>query len=116
MPCISHWTALILMMSPIWQSGRGQAREIIYAAPLPDVLEQQILVAYCQLQSDYGDDLSLAVRSSATAEDLPTASFAGQQDTFLKHPGRASLIGSLQTLLCQPVHRPCHPLPHRPGL
>ena len=69
-----------------------QAREIIYAAPLPDVLEQQILVAYCQLQSEYGDDLSLAVRSSATAEDLPTASFAGQQDTFLNIRGEPALL------------------------
>jgi pyruvate, water dikinase len=69
-----------------------KAREIIYAAPLPDVLEQQILEAYSQLQDQYGEDLSLAVRSSATAEDLPTASFAGQQDTFLNIRGEQSLL------------------------
>jgi pyruvate, water dikinase len=68
------------------------AREIIYASPLPDLLEQQILEAYRQLQDQYGDDLSLAVRSSATAEDLPTASFAGQQDTYLNIRGDQSLL------------------------
>jgi pyruvate, water dikinase len=69
-----------------------KAREIIYAAPLPELLEQQILEAYSQLQSQYGDDISLAVRSSATAEDLPTASFAGQQDTYLNIRGEQSLL------------------------
>ncbi|ESS72282.1 phosphoenolpyruvate synthase PpsA [Methyloglobulus morosus KoM1] len=68
------------------------AREIIYAAPLPNLLEQQILAAYRQLQDQYGDELSLAVRSSATAEDLPTASFAGQQDTFLNIRGEKPLL------------------------
>jgi pyruvate,water dikinase len=69
-----------------------KARETIYAAPIPDILEGQILVAYSQLQAQYGEDLSLAVRSSATAEDLPTASFAGQQDTFLNIRGEQSLL------------------------
>jgi pyruvate, water dikinase len=69
-----------------------KAREIIYAAPLPVLLEQQILEAYRKLQQQYGDDLSLAVRSSATAEDLPTASFAGQQDTYLNIRGEQSLL------------------------
>ncbi len=68
------------------------AREIIYAAPLPDILEQQILEAYLQLQQQYGNEVSLAVRSSATAEDLPTASFAGQQDTFLNIRGELPLL------------------------
>ncbi len=69
-----------------------KARDIIYASPLPKDLEQQILAAYAQLQSQYGDDLSVAVRSSATAEDLPTASFAGQQDTFLNIRGDLALL------------------------
>ncbi|CAG7855918.1 pyruvate, water dikinase [biofilm metagenome] len=68
------------------------AREIIYGATLPTRLEQQILAAYRQLQTEYGDELSLAVRSSATAEDLPTASFAGQQDTFLNIRGEKNLL------------------------
>ncbi|MBT9099809.1 phosphoenolpyruvate synthase [Methylovulum psychrotolerans] len=70
-----------------------QAREIIYAAPLPDDLVQQILTAYAQLQQQYGEeDTSVAVRSSATAEDLPTASFAGQQDTYLNIRGEQALL------------------------
>jgi pyruvate,water dikinase len=72
---------------------RGQrARDILYAAPLPVELQQQILAAYVQLQAQYGNSLSLAVRSSATAEDLPTASFAGQQDTFLNIRGEQALL------------------------
>jgi len=69
-----------------------KAREIIYAAPLPEDLVQQILAAYARLQSQYGDGLSVAVRSSATAEDLPTASFAGQQDTYLNIRGEQALL------------------------
>ena len=69
-----------------------KAREIIYAAPFPADLEDQILKAYAQLQQQYGDTMSVAVRSSATAEDLPTASFAGQQDTFLNIRGELALL------------------------
>ncbi|MEQ1529415.1 MAG: phosphoenolpyruvate synthase, partial [Methylococcales bacterium] len=74
-------------------AGRArQAREIIYAAAIPKDLEQQILAAYAQLAAQYGADLSVAVRSSATAEDLPTASFAGQQDTYLNIRGEQALL------------------------
>ncbi|WP_333875234.1 phosphoenolpyruvate synthase [Methylobacter sp.] len=69
-----------------------KAREIIYAAPFPKDLEQQIIEAFSQLKAQYGDDLSVAVRSSATAEDLPTASFAGQQDTYLNIRGDQALL------------------------
>ena len=69
-----------------------KAREIIYAAPFPKDLESQILNAFAQLQQEYGEDLSVAVRSSATAEDLPTASFAGQQDTYLNIRGDQALL------------------------
>ncbi len=69
-----------------------KAREIIYAAPLPADLEKQILDAFAELRQEYGDDLSVAVRSSATAEDLPTASFAGQQDTYLNIRGDQALL------------------------
>lgn len=71
-----------------------KAREIIYAARFPEDLEQQIIAAFKQLKDQYGDDLSVAVRSSATAEDLPTASFAGQQDTFLNIRGDQALLDS----------------------
>ena len=69
-----------------------KAREIIYAAPFPADLEDQILKAYAKLHLQYGDTMSVAVRSSATAEDLPTASFAGQQDTFLNIRGELALL------------------------
>ncbi|MFI3197933.1 MAG: phosphoenolpyruvate synthase [Methylococcaceae bacterium] len=69
-----------------------KAREIIYAAPFPADLEDQILKAYAKLHRQYGDTMSVAVRSSATAEDLPTASFAGQQDTFLNIRGELALL------------------------
>ena len=72
---------------------RGKrAREIVYGAGLPDDLAAEILNAYRKLQQEYGEEVSLAVRSSATAEDLPTASFAGQQDSYLNIKGEESLL------------------------
>ncbi len=69
-----------------------RARDIVYAAPLSEELEREILRAFDQLQGQYDEELTVAVRSSATAEDLPTASFAGQQDTYLNvHGGQALL-------------------------
>ncbi len=73
------------------QRGR-RAREIVYGAGLPKGLKTEILDAYHQLQAEYGADMSVAVRSSATAEDLPTASFAGQQDTYLNISGDEALL------------------------
>ncbi len=70
----------------------AQARAIIHDAPLPGVLQREILSAYRQLQGEYGETLSVAVRSSATAEDLPTASFAGQQETYLNVRDDAALL------------------------
>ena len=69
-----------------------QAREIVYGAELPDDVAAEVLAGYRRLQQQYGEDVSLAVRSSATAEDLPTASFAGQQDTYLNVHGDQTLL------------------------
>lgn len=69
-----------------------QAREIVYGAPLPAEVRAEIIEAYRRLGGEYGLGLSVAVRSSATAEDLPTASFAGQQDTFLNVRGEEQLL------------------------
>lgn len=69
-----------------------RAREIVYGAGLPDDLAVEILEGYRALQREYGEEVSLAVRSSATAEDLPTASFAGQQDSYLNIKGDESLL------------------------
>ncbi len=72
---------------------RGRhAREIVYGAGLPEDLGREIRAAYGELRAEYGEDLSVAVRSSATAEDLPTASFAGQQDTYLNVRGEEGLL------------------------
>jgi pyruvate,water dikinase len=73
-----------------------QARDIVYDAPLPPDLTNEILTAYHQLESEYGPTLTVAVRSSATAEDLPTASFAGQQDTYLNVKGDAVLLDAVK--------------------
>ncbi|MEP7296433.1 MAG: phosphoenolpyruvate synthase [Burkholderiales bacterium] len=72
------------------------ARDIVAAAPLPPALVAEILAAYAQLRAEYGEALTVAVRSSATAEDLPTASFAGQHETFLNIAGEARLLDSVR--------------------
>lgn len=74
----------------------AMAREIVYGAEMPGELRQEIISAYRQMQSEYGKNFSLAVRSSATAEDLPTASFAGQQDTYLNVLGEQDLLEACQ--------------------
>jgi len=74
----------------------AQARDIVYSAPLPDELAREILDGYRRLREEYGPALSLAVRSSATAEDLPTASFAGQHETYLNVEGEQRLLESVR--------------------
>ena len=73
-------------------SERGKlAREFILGAEIPDDLWAEIKLAYDKLSEEYGPSTDVAVRSSATAEDLPTASFAGQQETYLNISGQSSL-------------------------
>jgi pyruvate,water dikinase len=70
---------------------RGLAvRQAITAADLPSDLQDAIVSAYRQLGD--GEPVDVAVRSSATAEDLPDASFAGQQETYLNVRGRSALL------------------------
>ena len=64
-----------------------QIRDWLMNVPLQEELENDINIAYDKLVKQYGEDVSWAVRSSATAEDLPDASFAGQQETFLNVSG-----------------------------
>jgi pyruvate, water dikinase len=73
------------------QVGR-QARSLILATPFPADLAAAIAAAYHQLCEEYGADTDVAVRSSATAEDLPDASFAGQQETYLNVHGVANVL------------------------
>ncbi len=74
------------------QERGAKAREIIRNAEFPDDLRQEIAVAYAKMEEEYGKDVDVAVRSSATAEDLPDASFAGQQETYLNIHGMDALI------------------------
>jgi len=77
----------------VLQARSKKIRDLIFSTPLPNDLLDEIREAYNELSSEYGvDDTDVAVRSSATAEDLPDASFAGQQDTFLNVKGLSSLI------------------------
>jgi pyruvate, water dikinase len=69
-----------------------RARDAVYGAGLPVDVAREILEGYRRLQAEYGEEVSLAVRSSATAEDLPTASFAGQHETYLNVRGDESLL------------------------
>jgi len=74
---------------------RGSAvRHAIMAAPLPQDLQQSIVSAYRDLSKGTNGPMDVAVRSSATAEDLPDASFAGQQETYLNVQGDAALLES----------------------
>jgi pyruvate, water dikinase len=73
------------------EKGR-EIRDLIYNAPFPPDLCEAIEGAYAKLCEEYGADTDVAVRSSATAEDLPDASFAGQQETFLNVRGVKALI------------------------
>jgi pyruvate,water dikinase len=74
----------------------ARAREIVYAAGLPRAAEEQIRRAWRALRDRVGPDLSVAVRSSATAEDLPSASFAGQHDTYLNVQGEEMLLDAVR--------------------
>ncbi len=71
-----------------------QIRHAILGAELPDDLQAAIVQAYDLLSEGSHEPLDVAVRSSATAEDLPDASFAGQQETYLNVQGHAALLDS----------------------
>ena len=76
-----------------------KARNLIMDAEVPEELKKEILESYSQLKKEYGEDVSLAVRSSATAEDSPTASFAGQNETYLNIKGEENLIWAYKMCL-----------------
>ena len=72
---------------------RGEKiRKLIKNTPLPPELEEDIRKHYRGMEERYGKNCDVAVRSSATAEDLPDASFAGQQETFLNVRGEEHLL------------------------
>jgi len=69
-------------------------RSLIKKNGIPDDLAKEIITAYKKLAEEYGKEPDVAVRSSATAEDLPDASFAGQQESFLNIRGEVELLES----------------------
>ncbi|WP_455375277.1 phosphoenolpyruvate synthase [Kaarinaea lacus] len=79
------------------QSAGSKVRQWVENARFPDDLINDIEAAYQQLTEKFGD-ASFAVRSSATAEDLPDASFAGQQETFLNIHGLANLLQAIKSV------------------
>jgi len=81
------------------QARGARARDIVYGCELPEDLKSAILASYAQLKEEYGDSLSLAVRSSATAEDSPEASFAGQNDTYLHISSDEALLDAYKRCL-----------------
>jgi pyruvate,water dikinase len=74
----------------------AQIREWIVQTPLPPALQAAITEAYRKLESDIGHAVVVAVRSSATAEDLPDASFAGQQETYLNVRGLDAVLTAIK--------------------
>ncbi|MFE4196978.1 phosphoenolpyruvate synthase [Paenarthrobacter sp. NPDC056912] len=69
-----------------------QIRDLIHETAFPTGFEEEIRAAYSHLVASHDGDVSWAVRSSATAEDLPDASFAGQQETFLNIRGIENIL------------------------
>ena len=83
-------------LKALQQKGK-KVRELILKAQLPEELKDDIVSAYQELSASYNvKDLDVAVRSSATAEDLPGASFAGQQETFLNIKGTQQVLDAVK--------------------
>ena len=76
----------------ILRARAAAARAIIYEGTDTAPIRQQVTEAYGQLEAEYGRNVAVAVRSSATAEDLPNASFAGQHESFLNIRGTRQLM------------------------
>ncbi|MDN5850146.1 MAG: phosphoenolpyruvate synthase [Nitrococcus sp.] len=74
----------------------AKIRQLIVEAPFPQALSEAFASAYHELERQAGPEPSFAVRSSATAEDLPNASFAGQQETFLNIRGLDNVLRSIK--------------------
>jgi pyruvate,water dikinase len=95
-------------------------RERIASASLPAAVREELTAAYRALSQEYGEEAAdVAVRSSATAEDLPDASFAGQQETFLNVVGLPALDAAVRACMASLftdraiIYRAQHGFPHR---
>lgn len=79
------------------EKASNAVRQLIEHSPVPKEVAKQMFKAYFQLDRSIWKNPLVAVRSSATAEDLPTASFAGQQETFLNVKGEANLLEKVRS-------------------
>jgi pyruvate,water dikinase len=74
----------------------GAIRALLVSAPIPDEVATEVTAAYQELEEQLVAEVAVAVRSSATAEDLPGASFAGQQETYLSLVGPAAVLEGIR--------------------
>lgn len=81
------------------QSIGKKCRDLIFGGNIPEDLKINILDGYAGLKHEYGDSVCLAIRSSATAEDSPEASFAGQNDSYLNIQGDGALLDAYKRSL-----------------
>ncbi len=81
-------------LSSVQETGK-KARNLILSGKLPPDLREDIVEAYQKLCQEYGKNTDVAIRSSATAEDLPNASFAGQHETYLNVRGEKELLKTI---------------------
>ncbi|QQG37497.1 MAG: phosphoenolpyruvate synthase [Candidatus Kaiserbacteria bacterium] len=79
------------------ESVSAEVRARIKSAAMPKALEQEIRAAYSSMEKKYGRNIDVAIRSSATAEDLPDASFAGEHDTYLGVRGDKDVLRSVKS-------------------
>ncbi|HDI42276.1 MAG TPA: phosphoenolpyruvate synthase, partial [Candidatus Bathyarchaeota archaeon] len=81
----------------LYEEASRRIRRVIEETPMPEAIENAIRDAYRKLAARVGDvEVYVAVRSSATAEDLPDASFAGQQETYLNVKGEEEVLKKVQ--------------------
>ncbi len=97
------WTRLMRILDDTnWKDPKAagpasaRLRNMVLEAPLPEGFETDIHIAYRRLEQKFGRGLAVAVRSSATAEDLPTASFAGVHESFLNVRGAKALVEAVR--------------------
>ena len=82
-------------ISALEKAGK-EIRQAIIDADFSDKFKQDIKTAFTRMQQDHGEEVSVAVRSSATAEDLPEASFAGQHETYLNIQGLENVMSAIK--------------------
>ena len=81
---------------PAFEQSSEIIRDLILQSPMNDALVAAVKLAYRDLATGNGDDTSVAVRSSANAEDLPGLSFAGQQETYLNMRGEDAVVEAVR--------------------